>query len=124
MKKELLYGVGIFVPVSDLKRSTNWYKEMLGFEIVHDDEPLANTLKICNGIVMICLVKSEDIVQPEFPKNDYDVGVYFNFHTTDADQAHEFLSQKGAKVSEIHDYDGIRGFDLVDPDGNRFGVVT
>ncbi|MUT64636.1 VOC family protein [Paenibacillus sp. NEAU-GSW1] len=35
MSKPNLYGVGIFVPVSDLERSTKWYSEMLGFEITH-----------------------------------------------------------------------------------------
>jgi hypothetical protein len=33
------------------------------------------------------------------------------------------LLDKGAKVSDIHQIDGMRGFELYDPDGNRFGVI-
>jgi hypothetical protein len=55
MSKGLPYGVGIFIPVSELDRSTTWYKEMLDFEILHTDEPLANVLKMGNGVVIFCL---------------------------------------------------------------------
>lgn len=34
MGKPSFFGVGIFVPVSNLEHSTKWYKEMLGFEII------------------------------------------------------------------------------------------
>lgn len=34
MDKGLLYGVGIFIPVTDLERSTQWYRKMLGLEIL------------------------------------------------------------------------------------------
>ncbi|WP_343221399.1 VOC family protein [Ornithinibacillus massiliensis] len=122
--EELLYGVGIFVPVTDLTRSKKWYMDMLGFELVHEDEPDAYTMKLGDRRVMICLVKCEQIEQPRFPKNNYAVDVYYNFHTDNVDAAYEDLLKKGANIGEIQNYDGIRGFDVRDPDGNRFGVVT
>ncbi|HWO74352.1 MAG TPA: VOC family protein [Bacillus sp. (in: firmicutes)] len=122
MSKDI-FGVGIFIPVSDLDTSTNWYQNMFGFEILHKDEPEANVLKMGDGTVLFCLVKSTDITQPTFPKNNYDVDHYFNFHTNDVEKSYQNFLNKGANVSEIHEYDGIRGFSLFDPDGNRFGVV-
>ncbi|TES53242.1 VOC family protein [Halalkalibacterium halodurans] len=124
MNIDLLYGVGIFIPVRHLAKATDWYKEMLGFEMIHDDSPAANVLKVGDGTVTFCLVTCEDIEQPKFPQNDYEVNVYFNFHTNDVGKAHQLLSSKGANVGEIHDYGKVRGFDLIDLDGNHFGVVT
>lgn len=124
MENSLIYGVGIFIPVSDLEVSTKWYRKMFGFEILHNDEPQANTLKMGDGVVLFCLVKTnEKIEQPKFPKNDFSVDHYHNFHTSDVEKSHHSFQSKGAHVSEIHQFDGLRGFDLYDPDGNLFGVV-
>lgn len=123
MPKNLLFGVGIFIPVSDLNKSTKWYQDMLGFEILHQDEPLANVLKMGNGEICFCLVKAYEINQPTFPKNDYNVDHYFNFHTQDVEAAYTALARKGANVSDILEFDGMKGFELYDPDGNRFSVI-
>lgn len=116
--------MGIFVPVTDLTRSKKWYMDMLGFEVVHEDEPEAYTMKLDDRKVMKCLVKCEQVEQPRFPKNNYAVDVYHNFHTDDVDTANGTLLKIGANIGAIVGYGGIRGFDVRDPDGNRFGVVT
>ncbi|GAA0338248.1 hypothetical protein GCM10008967_30640 [Bacillus carboniphilus] len=123
MSKEI-FGVGIFIPVSNLKVSTKWYQEMFGFEILHPDEPEANIMKMGDGTVVFCLVKSTDIIQPAFPKNNYSVDHYFNFHSSNVEKSYQNFQSKGANVSEIHEFDGMKGFSLFDPDGNRFGVVS
>lgn len=123
MNKEI-FGVGIFIPVSNLEVSTKWYQNMFGFDILHPDEPDANVLKMGDGTVCFCLVKSSDITQPMFPKNNYSVDHYFNFHTSDVEKSYQSFIKKGANVSEILEFDGIKGFNLFDPDGNRFGVVN
>lgn len=123
MKKNLINGLGVFVPVSDLKKSTEWYKKMLDFELLHKDEPNANVMKMGDGIVVFCLVKSYEIEQPVFPKNNYDVDHYYNFHTDDVEGIHKSFIDKGANVSDIHSFDNMKGFSLYDPDGNRFGIV-
>ncbi|MGV2787746.1 VOC family protein, partial [Clostridium perfringens] len=58
MTRPPLYGVGIFVPVSDLKRSTAWYTEMLGLEIIHKDEPDAIVMRMNYEKVSFCLVRT------------------------------------------------------------------
>lgn len=123
MCQHLLYGVGVFIPVTDLEASTLWYQNMFGFEILHLDEPEANVLKMSNGVVTFCLVRAQNIVQPVFPENNYSVDHYFNFHTTDVEKIHREFQEKCASISEIHQFDGMRGFDLYDLDGNRFGIV-
>ncbi|MFE9273820.1 VOC family protein [Paenibacillus glucanolyticus] len=42
----------MFVPVSNLKRSTDWYIDKLGFEITHRDEPEAIVMKLNDEKVM------------------------------------------------------------------------
>ncbi|HET7579273.1 MAG TPA: VOC family protein [Bacillales bacterium] len=123
MGKELLSGIGIFIPVTDIARSTNWYVKMLGFEVLHHDESEANVLKIWNGVVTFCLVKASDIVQPSFPKNDYHVDHYMNLHTDDIETIHERLLKNGADVGDIHEFYGMKGFEFYDPDGNRFSAI-
>lgn len=97
---------------------------MLGFEVLHRDEPKANVLKIWNGVVVFCLVKSYEIVQPSFPKNDYNVDHYMNFHTDDIKKIHQSLLEKSANVGDIHEFYGMKGFELYDPDGNRFSALN
>ncbi|MFC5468257.1 VOC family protein [Cohnella suwonensis] len=124
MGKTTFYGVGIFVPVSDLERSTKWYEEMLGFEITHRDEPNATVMMMNDYKIIFCLVLSFDIEHRQFPRNNYQVTQYFNFHTEDVDGTYRDLKEKGADIGEIENFDdGIRGFPLYDPDGNKFGVV-
>lgn len=97
---------------------------MLGFEITHRDEPNATIMMMNDYKIMFCLVLSYDIEQPQFPRNNYQVTQYFNFHTEDVDGAYHSLKEKGANVGEIENFDdGIRGFPLYDPDGNKYGVV-
>ncbi|CAG9620026.1 VOC family protein [Sutcliffiella rhizosphaerae] len=123
MDKELLYGVGIFISVRDLEISTEWYRNMLGFEVLHNDEPQANVLIMGNGVVTFCLVKSYEITQPTFPRNDYNVNHYYGFHTRNVKAVHQQLLEKDANLSDIHEFDGMQGFHLYDPDGNRHSVV-
>jgi lactoylglutathione lyase len=106
MSKSPFFGVGIFVPVSDLKRSTEWYTRVLGFEIRHNDEPNAAVTMMNDNKIIFCLVRSYNIEQKPFPRND------------------NLLRQRGAEVGEIEEFDGMRGFSLHDPDGNRYGVVN
>jgi len=51
------------------------------------------------------------------------------FVTSDITAAHQELSKKGAKVSEVQDDlygpgSGVKWFNLYDPDGNQILVVT
>ncbi|MFB5089353.1 VOC family protein [Psychrobacillus sp. PGGUH221] len=50
--------------------------------------------------------------------------IAFNFYSDDVDGYHKYLSEQNYMVSDIHGGDGMRFFDLYDPDGNGLGIVT
>jgi hypothetical protein len=74
-----------------------WYEEMLGFEVTHRDEPNATVMMMNDYKIVFCLVLSFDIEHRRFPRNNYQVEQYFNFHTEDADDAYRTLKDKGAE---------------------------
>ncbi|MBD0382286.1 VOC family protein [Paenibacillus sedimenti] len=110
----------VFVPVSDVKRSEEWYMRMFPFRVVFRSEqgdyvgfrfdeegPLQAGLTIYQS--------------DERPSSKH---IPFNFYTSDVDASHSFFKKERAEVSEIHGGSGMRFFDVWDPDGNAIGVVT
>jgi lactoylglutathione lyase len=124
MSKQLFDGAGIFVPVKDLERSARWYTDNLGFEINHWDESEAVVLKMGDGYIVFCLVKCDEFETVQFPKNNYAVDVYFNFHTVDVDGLHKKLTESEVKVTEMYQLGHHRFFTFFDPDGNKYGAVN
>jgi lactoylglutathione lyase len=123
MSKKLFDGAAIFVPVTNLKQSASWYEKNLGFVIRDWDEPDAVNLTLGNDFLMCALIKCEKFEPPQFPKNDYAVDVFFNFHSLDVDGLHKKLSENEVKVSQMFQLGNHRFFSFFDPDGNKYGAV-
>ena len=107
--------------VSDMPKAKAFYADTLGLKVTkdyrQDDQNWWVTLTPPEGGVSINLSRyGEQIIKPGT------VGVYFK--TSDVAAAHQELSKKGAKVSDIQDDlfgpgSGVKFFQLEDPDGTQ-----
>ncbi len=106
---------GFKIPISDIQRSANFYKEHLGFSIAF---------------------QSEEYGWVSIEKGSVDIGLYvpgkgggnralggsvdFSLSIADFEQTHSVLREKGVEVSEIKDTDdGMQVFSITDPDQNK-----
>jgi hypothetical protein len=90
--------------------------EKLGFTLRwrHDEGGYA-ALNI--GETPLTLVRAADGV--ELHNSDH---APFNFFTSDIQEAHRQLKEKGVHVEAIQDHGDVLSFDFKDLDGNRLGV--
>ncbi|MFC4401620.1 VOC family protein [Gracilibacillus xinjiangensis] len=114
---------GIFIPVTNLKKSIEWYEENLELQRISDWE---DGIGFClsSGSTQLALVKVESTQSTEFIIEGSKKNSYYNFFVDDIGIAHAKLSNKGVKTSEIKDYDGMKCFDFFDLDNNLFSVVS
>ncbi|SDX58179.1 VOC family protein [Paenibacillus sp. CF384] len=114
---------GIFIPVTDMERSTEWYIRMFDLETI-DLSDCCTGLAFPGEATFINLWKVERPVPTQF---DAGGGVripYYNFESFDIEYSHASLREKGAEVLPIvEDASGTRFFDCLDPDGNLIGIV-
>lgn len=110
----------VFVPVTNLESSENWYLDTFPFKVVYrssDGQYVGFRFSDDVGTkTALTLYKVE-----KMPERNH---IAFNFYCDDVDGYHNYLSKHNYRVSEIHGGDGMRFFDLYDPDGNGLGIVT
>ena len=112
---------GIFIPVTDMKRSTEWYIKVFDLEVIEISD-------ICTGLAFpgeATLINLWKVAKPQ--PTEFDTGEgkipYYNFESFDIEYSHSTLKKKGVEVMPIVDGDGVRFFDCLDPDGNQIGIV-
>lgn len=99
----------ICLKVRDIEKSSRWYQEMLGL-VEHYKEEHYVILKIGEGDISLTLEKGEPSGQDT---------AYLIFFSSILDEAHQVLSERGVKVSDIQK-DGLNTFfELYDLDGNK-----
>lgn len=115
----------VFVPVTNVERAVEWYKEKLNLNLVGiwPDNGGAD-FYFTTEKQYLTLVKVEEKQTLVFTANPKYQNSYFNFTTNDLEAYHKELKQKGIQVSGIKDHGPVVGFDFHDPDGNLFGVVV
>jgi len=124
MIKPLLKGMeGVFIPVKDPELSANWYKEILGFELLYIEAEAA-VMKIAEqSQTVVCLVKTLNHQPMKFPSNRFGVGKYYNFIPQNSiEETHKFLLEQNVKVDPIDEEGDTKFFTFYDPDGNPLGV--
>jgi catechol 2,3-dioxygenase-like lactoylglutathione lyase family enzyme len=98
-------------PVSDIGAAVAFYRERLGFDLgwIWGDPPtLAN---VCRGTISIMLALDPS----KAGSGEANVGL------RGVDAYYRELQTRHVQVGELDDrHYGMRDFDLVDPDGNRF----
>jgi predicted enzyme related to lactoylglutathione lyase len=123
MKKIMSKVSGIFIPVTDMRRSTEWYIRMFDLEIIEQSEGCTG-LAFPGEATIINLFKVERPQPTQFEvAGGYKIS-YYNFESYDIDFSYAALKEKGVEVLPIvQDSDWTRYFDCLDPDGNLIGIV-
>jgi len=119
-----MFKVGcVFIPVTDLQKSTEWYEAILGVRLIDRWDDGAG-FYFPNGSTQLGLVKVESPQPTEFSINRNRKNTYYNFVVDDIEAAHRHLHDRNVTTTSIEDFGGMKGFDFFDLDGNPFSVVN
>jgi predicted enzyme related to lactoylglutathione lyase len=116
--KSLLFNKvnNVFVHVSDLKKSAEWYYALLGFP--YDQEKVESPVHNIPVASETGLTLDDHTFDPGFKLKPSE-HVLFNFLVDDVDEAYEFIKYKGIPiVKEIERIGDFAYFNFKDPDGN------
>ncbi|MGP4082928.1 VOC family protein [Pseudalkalibacillus sp. R45] len=123
MKSPIMNQINtIFVHVSNLKESVQWYSELLGleYELEKVIAPVYN-ININHHTGLTLDAGPEDIIKNS-RTNDCPL---FNFHTEDIDVAFNYVENMGYNiVSSIIRFDDFSFFTIKDPDENIIMICT
>lgn len=115
----------IFIPVKDVERAVEWYKEKLNLHHVGTwPENKGADFYFTEEKQYITLVKVNEVPPLSFLDVSGYKNSFFNFTTHNLEQYRNDLLQKGVNVGEIVDYGPVLGFEIYDLDGNRLDVIV
>ncbi|WP_026675596.1 VOC family protein [Alkalihalobacterium bogoriense] len=119
-----MFKIGsIFIPVTDVEKSTGWYETYLGVKKIESwDEGVGFYLP--TGSTQLALVKVDNIQPTEFTTQENQKNSYYNFVTDHIEAAHQHFINNGITTTDITDFGGMKHFDFFDLDGNPFSVVS
>ncbi|SFJ69279.1 Catechol 2,3-dioxygenase [Halobacillus dabanensis] len=118
-----MFQVGsVFVPVTDLEKARDWYKNHLGVKEIDTWEGGAGFF-FPQGFVQFGLIEVTESQPTEFVIEKGNNNCYFNFVVEDIEAAHEKLNVGGVRTTAIESFGAMRCFDFFDPDNNTFSVV-
>jgi catechol 2,3-dioxygenase-like lactoylglutathione lyase family enzyme len=120
-KRAKLIGIdGVYIPVSNRKKSEEWYMEHLGLE--HGGDFLLA------GRQEVFLRERLDEQVLTFRTNEWlDTGESYEmpvvcFRTSDIDGIYEHLRRLGIRIGDLIVHGWFKEFDFYDPDGNKLKV--
>ncbi|RDU38760.1 VOC family protein [Neobacillus piezotolerans] len=111
----------IRIPVRDLEQSAQWYKDVLGLQLLTITEDPFAILKINEGPFLITLVPTEDDTFAHFTidnKPAFSIG----FTSPELSKFHQHLIDNQVKVEDIKEDNGHAFFHFYDPNGNKLQV--
>ncbi|KMJ57759.1 hypothetical protein AB685_12980 [Bacillus sp. LL01] len=107
---------GVFIHVTNLKKSADWYANLLELEVDLDtvESPVYNIP--LNGTTSLTL--DDHTFDPTF-NHEPSAAPLFNFYSPDIDEAYQFIQNKRIEVvREIERVGDTAWFNIKDPDGN------
>ncbi|QTD42511.1 VOC family protein [Sporosarcina sp. Te-1] len=114
---------GIFIPVTNVEKSAEWYEKNLGVKKIDSwEDGVGYYLPI--GSTQLALVKVDSPQPTEFSIKGNQKNSYYNFVVDDIENALKHLKHNGVVTTEIEDIGGMKFFDFFDLDGNPFSVVN
>ena len=111
----------IRIPVKDLEQSAQWYRDIVGLQLVTITEDPYAILKINEGPFLLILVPTEDDTFAHFTIDNvpaFSIG----FTSPELAKFHTHLIENGVKVEEIKEDNGHAYFHFYDPNGNKLQV--
>jgi glyoxylase I family protein len=123
MKKIVSKISGVFIPVMDMERSTEWYIRVFDLEIIEISEGCTG-LAFPGEATILNLWKVENPQPTQFEAASGIRIPYYNFESFDIEHSHTTLKELGVEVKPIeYNASGTRYFDSFDLDGNVIGIV-
>lgn len=118
-----MFKIGsIFIPVTDVEASAEWFQKYLGVKTIDSWEDGAG-FYFPSGSTQLALVKVDSKQPTEFNAKGSQKNAYYNFVVEDIEAAHQHFKENGIVTTAIENYDGMKFFDFFDLDGNPFSVV-
>lgn len=103
----------VFIEVTDMPRSINWYTEVFGFSVRWNDVENGYAA-IEMGETPLTLVQADKVTPGSH--------CLLNFYSSDIYNAHQKLRERGIPVDDVVDYGTVLSFEFKDPDGHILGV--
>ncbi|GIO23053.1 VOC family protein [Oceanobacillus sp. J11TS1] len=119
-----MFQIGsIFIPVTDIEKSTDWYKQYLGAKLIDSWEGRSG-LYLPIGSTQLGLIKVTESQPTEFTIKGSQKNSYYNFVVDDITAAHQHFKSNDIATTEIMRFGDMKFFDFFDLDGNPFSVVN
>jgi len=107
----------VFVPVSDIARSIDFYEKALGLCVEANWGEYVDMRFPASGAEAAGVALYRQSVVPSFEH------VTFNLGSDDVEWAHQQLSGAGFDVSELKTLGNFLHFELEDPDGHVISII-
>lgn len=108
------------IPVSDLKRSLEWYQKHLGFDLRFQNNSMG-VMKLPNGPVLV-LNQSDSPTRAVWSKDGVTRPI-IGFTTSEIEKLQRELRDADISTTDIRDEGMGWFFEFEDPDGNMFSVL-
>lgn len=119
-----MFKIGsIFIPVTNMEKSTDWYEKYLGAKIIERWEGGAG-FYLPTGSTQLALVKVETAQPTEFIIKRNQKNSYYNFVVDDIKAVYQHFKNNDITTTEMNHVGGMKCFDFFDLDGNPFSVVS
>ena len=111
----------IRIPVKDLEESAQWYRDVLGLQLLTvTDDPFA-IIKINEGPFLLILVPTDDETFAHFTINN-ESAFSIGFTSLELSKFHQHLINNQVKVEDIQEENGHAYFHFYDLNGNKLQV--
>jgi catechol 2,3-dioxygenase-like lactoylglutathione lyase family enzyme len=111
----------IRIPVKDLEQSAQWYRDVLGLQLLDiTGDPFA-IIKVNKGPFLLILVPTEDETFAHFTI-DNEQAFSIGFTSPELSKFHQHLIDNQVKVEDIKEDSDHAYFHFYDPSGNKLQV--
>jgi catechol 2,3-dioxygenase-like lactoylglutathione lyase family enzyme len=115
------------IPVSNLKKSIEFYTDIIGLKVESHGEKFAMLTFSSKGVTTLFLVETEEEKNLSFTNTNNDiVHSVIDFYAPNLQLFNDWLKEKNIEVGtlNINNETGLGGFGFKDPDGNSLSACN